>query len=135
MAIEDSSPAADQPVIIEKRGMVGVVTFNNPAKHNAMSLDMWVNAREAIATFSDDDDIRCVVLTGAGDKAFVAGADISKFEKERSSVDHIEVYNQAVSDFHDTVRADQADHRPDQRLLHRRWSGDRTGLRHPDRIR
>ncbi|MCR9176577.1 MAG: enoyl-CoA hydratase [Alphaproteobacteria bacterium] len=104
MAIEDISPAADQPVIIEKRGMVGVVTFNNPAKHNAMSLDMWVGAREAIATFSDDDDIRCVVLTGAGDKAFVAGADISKFEKERSSVDHIEVYNQAVSDFHDTVQ-------------------------------
>lgn len=104
MATEEHTSTSDQPVIIEKRGMVGVVTFNNPAKHNAMSLDMWLGASEAIKTFSDDDDIRCVVLTGAGDKAFVAGADISKFEKERASVDHIEVYNDAVAAFHDTVQ-------------------------------
>jgi len=97
--------ANDQPVIIERRGKVGVVTFNNPGKHNAMSLDMWQGAREAIATFADDDEIRCVVMTGAGDKAFVAGADISKFESERASVDHIEVYNKAVADFHDTVQS------------------------------
>ena len=95
----------DQPVIIERRDRVGVVTFNNPAKHNAMSLDMWAQGREAVATFQDDSEIRCVVLTGAGDKAFVAGADISKFENERSSVEHIEVYNKAVADFHDTVQA------------------------------
>lgn len=95
----------DGPLLVERRGNVGIVTFNNPAKHNAMSLDMWREGREAVESFADDDDIRCVVLTGAGDKAFVAGADISKFENERSSVEHIEVYNKAVADFHDTVQA------------------------------
>lgn len=95
--------AAAEPIIVERRGGVGVVTFNNPARHNAMSLDMWRDAAAAVATFADDDAVRCVVFTGAGDKAFVAGADISKFENERSSVAHIEVYNDAVSAYHDTV--------------------------------
>ena len=96
--------AAAEPIIVERRGGVGVVTFNNPARHNAMSLDMWLGAAKAIATFADDDAVRCVVFTGAGDKAFVAGADISKFENERASVEHIEVYNDAVSAYHDTVQ-------------------------------
>ena len=99
-----TAEASENRLLVERRGRVGVVTFNNPAKHNAMSLDMWREGREAVATFAEDDEIRCVVLTGAGDKAFVAGADISKFENERSSVEHIEVYNQAVADFHDTVQ-------------------------------
>ncbi|MDF1792565.1 MAG: enoyl-CoA hydratase [Thalassobaculaceae bacterium] len=98
-----TAEATENRLLVERRGRVGVVTFNNPSKHNAMSLDMWREGREAVATFADDDEIRCVVLTGAGDKAFVAGADISKFENERSSVEHIEVYNKAVADFHDAV--------------------------------
>ncbi|MEQ8587827.1 MAG: enoyl-CoA hydratase [Thalassobaculaceae bacterium] len=103
MATQEAADTENR-LLVERRGRVGVVTFNNPAKHNAMSLDMWREGREAVATFAEDDDIRCVVLTGAGDKAFVAGADISKFENERSSVEHIEVYNDAVADFHDTVQ-------------------------------
>jgi enoyl-CoA hydratase/carnithine racemase len=103
MATQEAADTENR-LLVERRGRVGVVTFNNPAKHNAMSLDMWREGREAVATFAEDDDIRCVVLTGAGDKAFVAGADISKFENERSSVEHIEVYNQAVADFHDVVQ-------------------------------
>lgn len=99
-----AAPNAGDPIIVERRGGVGVVTFNNPARHNAMSLAMWRGAAEAIATFADDDAVRCVVFTGAGDKAFVAGADISKFENERASVEHIEVYNQAVSAYHKTVQ-------------------------------
>src|SRR3546814_6040254 len=71
-----------------RRDGVGVVTFNNPARHNAMSLAMWHGAAEAIAGFADDDTVRCIVFTGAGTKAFVAGADISKFENERASVEH-----------------------------------------------
>ena len=96
--------AEDSRLLVERRGQVGVVTFNNPSKHNAMSLDMWREGREAVLSFADDPDIRCVVLTGAGDKAFVAGADISKFESERASVDHIEVYNKAVADFHEATQ-------------------------------
>src|SRR3546814_6013634 len=96
--------AAEQPVIVERRDGVGVVTFNNPARHNAMSLAMWQGAAEAIAGFADDDTVRCIVFTGAGNKAFVAGADISKFENERASVEHIEVYNRAVATYHRTVQ-------------------------------
>ena len=99
-----ATPPAGDPIIVERRGGVGVVTFNNPARHNAMSLDMWRSAAEAIASFGDDDAVRCVVFTGAGNKAFVAGADISKFESERSSVEHIEIYNQAVSAYHRPVQ-------------------------------
>ena len=103
MAIQEAD-TEHPPIIVDRKGHIGVVTFNNPAKHNAMSLDMWRGAREAVAGFADDDDIRCVVFTGAGNKAFVAGADISKFENERSSVTHIEAYNKAVSDYHRTVQ-------------------------------
>lgn len=106
MATQEITPAtsAAEPIIVERRGGVGVVTFNNPARHNAMSLDMWRGAAEAAATFADDDAVRCVVFTGAGDKAFVAGADISKFENERASVEHIEIYNDAVANYHKTVQ-------------------------------
>lgn len=103
MALQEAD-TEHQPIVVERRGQVGVITFNNPSRHNAMSLDMWRGARDAAASFADDDDIRCLVFTGAGNKAFVAGADISKFENERSSVEHIEVYNKAVADYHDTVQ-------------------------------
>ncbi|NQW09801.1 MAG: enoyl-CoA hydratase/isomerase family protein [Alphaproteobacteria bacterium] len=103
MAIQEAE-TEHQPILVDRRGHIGVVTFNNPAKHNAMSLDMWRGAREAVASFADDDNIRCVVFTGAGNKAFVAGADISKFENERSSVTHIEAYNKAVSEYHRSVQ-------------------------------
>lgn len=106
MATQEITPtmSATDPILVERRGGVGVVTFNNPARHNAMSLAMWRDAAAAVATFADDDAVRCVVLTGAGNKAFVAGADISKFENERASVEHIEVYNEAVSNYHRTVQ-------------------------------
>src|SRR3546814_6691892 len=61
-------------------------------------------AAEAIAGCADDDTVRCIVFTGAGTKAFVAGADISKFENERASVEHIEIYNRAVATYHRTVQ-------------------------------
>src|SRR3546814_15104688 len=86
-----------------RRDGVGVVTFNNPARHNAMSLAMWHGAAEAIAGFADDDTVRCIVFTGAGTKAFVAGADISKFENERASVEHIAISNRADSTYPRTV--------------------------------
>src|ERR1700730_14109060 len=62
---------------------VGVVTFNNPEKRNAMSLEMWEGLGQALTELRDDPDVRVVVLVGAGDKAFVSGADISQFEKTR----------------------------------------------------
>lgn len=83
-------------MIAEKRGAVGVMTFNNPKRFNAVSMEMWEGVTEILADFEQDDAIRCVVVTGAGGKAFVSGADISKFEEERASQDAIEQYAKTV---------------------------------------
>jgi enoyl-CoA hydratase/carnithine racemase len=72
---------------------VGVVTFNNPEKRNAMSLEMWEGLGQALTELRDDPDVRVVVLVGAGDKAFVSGADISQFEKTRLNAAASEEYS------------------------------------------
>lgn len=83
-------------MLSRKDGKIGYLTFNNPQRHNAVSLDMWEAAAGYLEAFKNDHDIRVVVVTGAGGKAFVSGADISKFEEERSSQAAIDRYNQAV---------------------------------------
>lgn len=83
-------------MIAEKRGAVGVMTFNNPQRFNAVSMEMWEGVVEILTDFGRDDAIRVVVVTGAGNKAFVSGADISKFEDERASQDAVERYAVAV---------------------------------------
>ena len=72
---------------------VGVITFNNPDKRNAMSLDMWEGVGQALINLRDDPGVRVVILTGAGDKAFVSGADISQFEKNRHNAQASEEYS------------------------------------------
>lgn len=62
---------------------IGTVTFNQPERRNAMSVAMWQGLAEILARFAADPAVRVVVLTGAGDKAFVSGADISEFEQQR----------------------------------------------------
>ncbi len=87
--------ATDEKLIGRKDGAVGQVIFNNPERHNAVSLEMW----EAMSTVMDDhladDDIRVLVVTGTGGKAFVSGADISKFESERATKEAVAAYSAA----------------------------------------
>ena len=80
-------------MLARKDGGVGIVTFNNPERHNAVSLDMWEATKRMLDDFAADNDIRVVVLTGAGGKAFVSGADISKFESERANLEAARAYN------------------------------------------
>jgi enoyl-CoA hydratase len=80
-------------ILSRKEGGVGFVIFNNPERHNAVSLDMWEAARRILDDFVTDDDVRVVVLTGAGGKAFISGADISKFASERATVEAQRAYN------------------------------------------
>ena len=80
-----------EKMLSRKDGRVGYVIFNN-----AVSLDMWARTTEILTDFARDDEVRVVVLTGAGGKAFVSGADVSRFESERSSLDATRVYNQTV---------------------------------------
>jgi enoyl-CoA hydratase len=83
-------------MLSRKEGGVGYVIFNNPERHNAVSLEMWEAASEYLNDFANDKAVRVVVFSGAGGKAFVSGADISKFESERSSKEAIDRYNEAV---------------------------------------
>lgn len=64
---------------------VGWVTFNNPERHNAMKMEMNEALAEILTSFQADDEVRVVVMQGAGGKAFVSGADISEFETHRST--------------------------------------------------
>jgi len=72
---------------------VGYITFNNPEKHNAVSIEMWDALEKILDEFRSSKDIRVIVLNGAGGKSFVSGADISKFDKERSSKEAVLSYN------------------------------------------
>src|SRR5271169_1179050 len=72
---------------------VGLITFNQPEKRNAMSVEMWVGLGEILDEFAEDGSVRVVILTGAGNKAFVSGADISQFDKLRSNADAQQEYD------------------------------------------
>ncbi len=74
-------------MLAERDGGVGIITFNQPEKRNAMSIEMWEGLSDILDTFAADDTITCVVMQGAGDKAFVSGADISQFAKNRSNAE------------------------------------------------
>jgi enoyl-CoA hydratase/carnithine racemase len=83
-------------MLSRKEGRVGYVIFNNPERHNAVSLDMWEAAGRMLDDFRKDSNIAVVVVTGAGGKAFVSGADISRFEKERADEAAVARYGAAV---------------------------------------
>src|SRR5260370_10831157 len=78
-------------VLYEKKGDIAYVTVNRPKVLNALSTPTWLDLRTAFEAARDDVEVRGVILTGAGDKAFIAGADISElakvtaFEAEQSS--------------------------------------------------
>ena len=82
------------------------IRFNNPAKHNALSVDMWEAVPPLLARAEDDDAVRLVVFSGEGEKAFVSGADISQFEDLRAAKEAVKRYEilaeaalQGIADF------------------------------------
>jgi len=82
-------------MIARKEGGIGWMIFNQPEKHNAVSYAMWQAVPKIMAAFEADPEVRVIVLTGAGEKAFVSGADISEFEERRSAEDSIKIYDAA----------------------------------------
>lgn len=80
-------------MIAEKVGPVGRIVFNKPHKHNATSVDMWEAIPIILDNFEDDPNVRVIVVTGAGDKAFVSGADISEFESKRNTPEQVAHYD------------------------------------------
>jgi enoyl-CoA hydratase/carnithine racemase len=82
---------------------VGYITFNNPEKHNAVSIEMWDALETMLDSFRSNDRVRVIVLNGAGGKSFVSGADISKFDKERSSKEAVLSYNKRTQKVYENL--------------------------------
>jgi enoyl-CoA hydratase len=77
---------------------IGLITFNRPGKHNALSAEMWTGVEELLETWADDNSVRAVILTGAGEKAFISGADIGEFESRQNSTGAEEEYKRLSGD-------------------------------------
>jgi enoyl-CoA hydratase/carnithine racemase len=82
---------------------IGWIIFNQPEKHNAVSYDMWLAVPKVIAAYEADQAVRVIVLAGAGERAFVSGADISEFENKRGSADAVKVYDEAGEAAHNAL--------------------------------
>ncbi len=79
-----------------KEGAIGWIIFNHPERRNAMSIDMWQALPRMLDELEASPEIRVVVLKGAGDEAFVAGADISEFETHRATPEAVQAYEEFV---------------------------------------
>jgi enoyl-CoA hydratase len=91
------SEYAGGKVLAAQADGVGVIIFNQPEKHNAMSVEMWLGMADILGRFKDDQSVRSVILKGAGMRAFVSGADISQFEQQRSNADAQRAYDEQTS--------------------------------------
>jgi len=92
-------------ILTEQSGEIARIIFNQPEKRNAVSLEMWQAVEAAVTRFAADDSVRILILSGAGGKAFVSGADISKFESERASEEAVAHYNATTKRVYDMVEA------------------------------
>ena len=94
MIIDSPTPK----MLAEVNDGIGWITFNAPEKRNAMSLDMWQGLGEILGKLQEEKSLRVLILKGAGDAAFVSGADISEFEDKRSSQRDRDAYEAAFDD-------------------------------------
>ena len=90
-------------ILVRREAAIATVTINRPAQRNAISFAMWGQLTELMRQLDSDRDTRCVVIAGAGEEAFSAGADISDFEQYRSDSERGRVYNRAVDGLLQTV--------------------------------
>lgn len=93
MALSDTARGA---IAVERDGSIATVVLDRPHKLNALTKAMWSALGEAVRTLSADDAVRCIVLRGAGEKAFSPGNDISEFATERANKALARAYGQAM---------------------------------------
>jgi enoyl-CoA hydratase/carnithine racemase len=80
------------PVSTSRDGVIATVTLDRAERLNALDRAMWERLASTMHALSQDESLRCVVLRGAGDKAFAAGANIAEFASERANVEQARVY-------------------------------------------
>lgn len=83
-----------EEILVSRDGGIATVTLNNPAKLNAVNATMWRRLRTVMEELSADDSLRCVVLRGAGEKAFAAGGDIEEFLTLRDTLERALIYHE-----------------------------------------
>ncbi len=95
---------ADGKLIARRENGLGWLIINNPERRNALNLAMWQGVSEIVHAFEADPEVRVILLKGEGEKAFTAGADISRFESERGTPEGVKAYEKATGDAYDAVR-------------------------------
>lgn len=88
-------------VLLERESGIVTLTLNRPERLNALTWAMWEGVRDGFAALEGDDDVRCIVLRGAGDQAFAPGADIAEFATLRSNFEQARAYGRLM---HETMR-------------------------------
>ena len=96
-------------ISVTRDGAIATVVLNRPAKLNALTKAMWIELGAAIDALSSDDDVRCIIVRGAGERAFSPGNDIAEFATERANKAQAIAYGAAM---HDTARAIKACRHP-----------------------
>jgi enoyl-CoA hydratase len=94
----------DPRLTVSRDGPIAIVTFDRPERRNAFDLAMWRGLHALMQQLSGDDDLRCVVLRGAGDKAFSAGADIGAFAAERGTEEREAEYAHVLDESMQSIR-------------------------------
>ncbi|MBK6981258.1 MAG: enoyl-CoA hydratase/isomerase family protein [Betaproteobacteria bacterium] len=84
-------------ILLERAGDIATVVLNRPEKLNALTKPMWQRLGDVFLELSGDDAVRCIVLRGAGEKAFAPGNDISEFERERANVEQARAYGAVMT--------------------------------------
>jgi enoyl-CoA hydratase/carnithine racemase len=84
-------------ILIERDGDIATVVLNRPEKLNALTKPMWQRLGDVFLELGADDSVRCIILRGAGEKAFAPGNDIGEFENERSNVEQARAYGQVMT--------------------------------------
>ncbi|HVY07143.1 MAG TPA: enoyl-CoA hydratase [Burkholderiales bacterium] len=90
---------------VERDGPIGRLVLDNPERRNAIGAQMWLDIPAAMAEFNKDATVRVIVIRGEGTAAFAAGADISEFEKNRSSGDQVRAYEDATGAAHSAIES------------------------------
>jgi enoyl-CoA hydratase len=104
-----------ETLLVERDGPIATVVLNHPEKLNALNKTMWARLGAVMRELSADDALRCVVLRGAGEKAFAAGADIAEFARERANAQQAHAYGDLI---HETMQSVARCRHPTVAMIH-----------------